>query len=191
MTLGRDNVVYFFRRVFRFLRVLVLKLSMGKKIELTDRLRNYNLSYDTHLRIEENGKMILGAFSTESNVHLSARSGIIRLGTGCKINRNCIIVAKKSIQIGENTVIAPNVCLYDHDHSFNECGIVAGVYKESPIVVGRNVWIGAGTIILRGTTIGDHSVIGAGCVIHGAIPKNSLVTSASRELHIKQLVKTQ
>lgn len=180
---------YYCRRIVRIVRLLIIRLLMGKKIETTDKIQKYNLSCDTRLRINGNGKITMGAFSTEMNVHLSAQGGVIRIDSGCAINRNCIIVAKNRIEIGKNTIIAPNVCIYDHDHVFNESGPVPGEYRETPIHIGRNVWIGTGVIILRGTTIGDHSIIGAGCVVHGVIPENSLVTSSSRELKIKNLAK--
>lgn len=41
-----------------------------------------------------------------------------------------------------------------------------------PIVVGNNVWIGAGSVILAGVFIGDNTVIGAGSVVTKSIPAN-------------------
>lgn len=41
-----------------------------------------------------------------------------------------------------------------------------------PIVIGNDVWIGAGSTILAGVTIGDHTVIGAGSVVKHDIPAN-------------------
>jgi acetyltransferase-like isoleucine patch superfamily enzyme len=46
---------------------------------------------------------------------------------------------------------------------------------ERSIVIGNNVWIGAGAIILPGTTIGDGAVIAAGTVVKGRIPGRSIV----------------
>jgi len=48
-------------------------------------------------------------------------------------------------------------------------------------VIGDNVWIGAGCIILRGTVIGDNCVIGAGSVIKGKIESNTLITQRRNE----------
>jgi acetyltransferase-like isoleucine patch superfamily enzyme len=45
----------------------------------------------------------------------------------------------------------------------------------APIVVGNNVFIGSGTIILPGVTIGDNVVIGAGSVVTRDIPSNCVV----------------
>ena len=78
--------------------------------------------------------------------------------------------------IADNCAIGPNTVFYDHDHKFGENGIESG-FKTSPISIEKNCWIGAGVTILRGTHIGEGSVIGAGAIVHGKIPAHSLVTS--------------
>ena len=71
---------------------------------------------------------------------------------------------------------SPNVQIYDHDHDFRvEGGVKAGKYKTAPVEIGNNVWIGANTIILRGTKIGDNAVIGAGCVVKGEVPAGAVL----------------
>lgn len=72
--------------------------------------------------------------------------------------------------------MGPNVLIYDHDHDFRkEEGLKKLKYKTAPVDIGDNVWIGANTIILRGTKIGNNCVIGAGSVIKGCYPDNSIV----------------
>lgn len=50
-----------------------------------------------------------------------------------------------------------------------------------PVKIGNNVWIGANTIILRGTEIGDNYVIGAGCVVKGKYNKGSVIIQKRKE----------
>ena len=65
--------------------------------------------------------------------------------------------------------------VYDHDHDFRaEGGVKSMQYKSSPIKIGNNVWIGANSIILRGTVIGDNAVIGAGSIVKGEVPVGEL-----------------
>ena len=95
--------------------------------------------------------------------------------SGVFVNRNCSFVCQKAITIGANCSFGPNVVVYDHDHRFGINGIEKG-YKTTPVIIEANCWIGAGAIILRGTHIGEGSVIGAGTVVQGVIPPHSLVT---------------
>lgn len=92
---------------------------------------------------------------------------VINIGDNVFINRNCILVAHKSISIGTGTTIGPNVIIYDHDHDGK------GGFISSPVVIGRNVWIGAGVIILRGCSIGDNSIIAAGSIVTKNIDNNT------------------
>ena len=115
-----------------------------------------------------NGTIILNRKCViKSNTEVSVNGGNIVLGEGCFINRNCMLISHENISIGDNTTIGPGVYIYDHDHDMK------GGYNTAPIMIGKNVWIGAGTIILKGVTIGDNSVIGAGTLVLHDVPENS------------------
>ena len=112
--------------------------------------------------------------------------GNIILGDNFYANRNFTCICYDNILIKDNVSIGPNVCIYDHDHQIGRNGKITEQYKTNKIVIGNNVWIGAGAIILKGSKIGDNCVIGAGTVVKGEIPSNSLVTS-NRKLKIVRL----
>lgn len=98
------------------------------------------------------------------------------IGNDVFVNSNNIIVCRERIEIGDGCQFGPNVQIYDHDHDFRaDGGIKAGIYKSLPIKIGKNVWIGANSVVLRGSEIGDNSVIGAGSVIKGTFPENSVI----------------
>lgn len=92
------------------------------------------------------------------------------------------ITAQKKISIGENVMIGENVHIYDHNHRFNQSGIpfCKQGYSFKEVSIGDNCWIGSGAIILAGSHIGNNVVIGAGCVISGNIPDNSVVKNKSQ-----------
>ena len=77
-------------------------------------------------------------------------------------------------EIGEGTEFGPSVYLYDHDHDYR-VGLKEEKFLSAPVVIGKNCWIGANTVILRGTVIGDNCVIGAGSVIKGCFPDKSVI----------------
>ena len=76
------------------------------------------------------------------------------------------------IKIGKNCLIAANCQIFDtsgHGTGQTERNVNQG--KSKPIIIGDNVWIGTGCIILPGTTIGNNSVISAGSVVRGNVPE--------------------
>lgn len=153
------------------------------------------ISFKLPIKIEENaviatknsGKILLDKHvSIGSNVHIEAKKkGVIKIGSYTGINANAMIMSHEGVTIGSNVMIGPNVCIYDHDHVYKTKDIMryAG-YNTAPVIVEDNVWIGAGVIILKGVTIGENSVIGAGTIVNKDIPANSIAYN-SKKLEIK------
>ena len=56
---------------------------------------------------------------------------------------------------------------------------------KGDIIIGRNVWIGANTVILRGTTIGDNAVIAAGSVLKGDVAPNTVFLNKRENLSVE------
>jgi acetyltransferase-like isoleucine patch superfamily enzyme len=83
-------------------------------------------------------------------------------------------VCRKNIYIGSGTEFGTNVLIYDHDHDYR-AGLKTDKFKESPVKIGNNCWIGANSVILRGTVLGNNCVIAAGSVIRGEYPDNSVI----------------
>lgn len=108
----------------------------------------------------------------------------ICFGENCEVNMNCTFLDDNKIVIGDNALIAPNVQIYTafhptsaadrfgpprEDGSFSFCKT-----QTAPVIIGDNVWIGGGAIILPGVTIGDNVVIGAGSVVTKDIPSDKV-----------------
>lgn len=94
----------------------------------------------------------------------------ITLGNDLYINFGCTLLDCGQIVIGNNTLLGPNVSMYSANHSLDAEERIAGALIPEPIIIGNRVWIGGGTTILSGVTIGDDTVIGAGSVVTHDIP---------------------
>lgn len=89
------------------------------------------------------------------------------------INFGCTFMDRGGIIIGDDTFIAPQVQLITENHGL--APDKRRLITSHPIVIGRNVWIGAGAIILPGVRIGDNAVIGAGSVVTKNVKERTLV----------------
>lgn len=85
-------------------------------------------------------------------------------------NHNLVIQDGGKVKFGDYVFIGPNVCFTTAEHALDPEMRKSGVEIAKPIVVGNNVWIGAGSTILAGAVICDNTVIGAGSVVKGEIP---------------------
>jgi acetyltransferase-like isoleucine patch superfamily enzyme len=103
--------------------------------------------------------------------------GWIRVGEQAALQRGCILVsALQPIIIGRRAQIASYCSFFSYDHGFEAGREIFGQPLESkgPIVIGEDVWMGAGVVVLSGVSIGDGAVIGAGSVVTSNIPENAI-----------------
>lgn len=106
----------------------------------------------------------------EPPLHANWGGNHVHLGDRVYANFNLTLVDDGEIYIGDDTMIGPNVTIATAGHP-----ILPELRKEQyqfniPVHIGKNVWIGAGAMILPGVTIGDDTVIGAGSVVTKEIP---------------------
>lgn len=105
-------------------------------------------------------------------IRMLKRRGL-KLGSGCYIVPSAFIDASFAhlIQIGDNCRITENVVILAHDASTKAS---LGYTKTGRVSIGKNCFIGSGSIILPGVSIGDNVVIGAGSIVTHSIPSNSV-----------------
>lgn len=89
---------------------------------------------------------------------------MVKIGKRVNIVEFVHIWGAGGVEIGDNTMIASHVVITSQTHDK-----YAPIFRDSnilkPVKIGNNCWVGAGAVILPGTTIGDGSIIGAGAVV--------------------------
>ena len=96
-----------------------------------------------------------------------------KIGKNVFINSCCRFQDNGGIEIGDKTMIGPNVTIVTVNHEISPQTRINATPK--PVKIGKNVWIGADCTILPGVTIGENSVIGAGSVVTKNVPDNVIV----------------
>lgn len=94
-----------------------------------------------------------------------------------EIERNCFLLAKDKIEIGENTTLAYGVTVLTGADPNGPKNKLSALYPplKAPVTIGKDCWIGANAIILPGVTIGDLCVVAAGSVVTKDVPSGVLV----------------
>ncbi|MFE4713771.1 sugar O-acetyltransferase [Paenibacillus sp. NPDC056722] len=96
----------------------------------------------------------------------------VHFGSNIYANFNLTLVDDTHIHVGDYTMFGPNVTVATAGHPILP-ELREQIYQfNAPVYIGRNCWIGAGAVILPGTSIGDNTVIGAGSVVTKDIPAN-------------------
>ena len=105
------------------------------------------------------------------------RKGQIKIGNNVSLNGS-VITSKKHIEIGNDSMLAPNVIIVDSDfHAIwppQERSKQVSDDLDESVIIGNNVWIGMNSVVLKGVSIGDNSVIAAGSIVNSSIPENSV-----------------
>lgn len=96
----------------------------------------------------------------------------LHIHKGVKIGPNCLFGAFKKITIGNNSRISSNCIIETGSLDLGVRNF--GEHIGSEIIIGENVWVGVGSIILSGVSIGNNSFIAAGSVVTINIPDNSI-----------------
>jgi acetyltransferase-like isoleucine patch superfamily enzyme len=97
---------------------------------------------------------------------------VVRIGDRCLIGRGSGIVGHLSIEIEDDVWTGHHVYVTDQNHAYEDLARPISVQwmPERPVRIGAGSWLGHGTVVLPGTTIGRHVVIGANSVVRGEIP---------------------
>lgn len=166
---------YFIFMFFTLIKFSIIKLFHWKKFSFYP-LEIFSLNTET--TVEKGAKLKIGKMvRAQSNVRIRSRKNAeLLIGDNVSFNYGCIVTAHHNIKIGKDSQFGPNVLVYDHDHDFRaEGGLKGKKFKCSSVEIGESCWIGANTIILRGTKLGDGCVVGAGSVLKGVYEPNSII----------------
>lgn len=136
------------------------------------------LAVEPSARISKSAGSILKIgkrFRARHNVELNIRDkAVMEIGNDVFLNSGCVITARDRVSIGDHTIFGPNVVIYDNDHKICDGRVLDNEFETVPVVIGKNVWIGAGAIILKGSVIEDNCVIAAGSVVKDRVESNHI-----------------
>jgi acetyltransferase-like isoleucine patch superfamily enzyme len=104
----------------------------------------------------------------------------LSLGDGTFVGHGCSFAVADSVRIGRHSLLAAGVAVRDYDgHPLEaaprRAGALAPREEVKPVVIGDDVWVGGGALILKGVTIGDRAVVAARSVVTRDVPPDAVV----------------
>jgi len=103
--------------------------------------------------------------------------GPLTIGSNVSIGPCCFISSStKGVEIGNDCLIGPNVSIIGNKYKYDklETPICLQEKTSEGIKIGRNVWVGAGTVIIDGAKIGDNVILGPNSVVTKSIPDHAI-----------------
>lgn len=164
--IARKQGVYLGNKVV-FYGKPIISMESSSQIILEDKVNLCSASEFTALGV--NHPIVLRTLRPNAKIKIGQDTGI----------SGASICAAISIEIGRSCLIGANVIISDSDfHSLSpnnrRHNSAYTDIKADPILIGDNVFIGTGAIILKGVTIGNNSIVGAGAVVTKSIPDNAI-----------------
>jgi acetyltransferase-like isoleucine patch superfamily enzyme len=130
--------------------------------------------------VGERGRLSLGEMNTiYPSVTIRIDQGWMETGNEVSFGSGCHIYEPRGgLTIGDHCMIGGGVLICGVNHGYSVKGIPMRhqPFKATPIVIGRDVWVGMGAIILPGVTLGDGSIIAAGAVVTSDVPPEAVVS---------------
>jgi acetyltransferase-like isoleucine patch superfamily enzyme len=107
-------------------------------------------------------------------------SPVVRIGDRCLIGKGSGIVGHFSITIGNDVWTGHHVYITDQNHGYENVALPISQQSqpERAVVIGDETWLGYGSVVLPGVTIGKHVVIGANSVVTRDIPDYSVAVGS-------------
>ncbi|MBK5256110.1 MAG: hypothetical protein JJE39_08760 [Vicinamibacteria bacterium] len=129
------------------------------------------------IRIGENG--FIGR-----NSILSCKDGDIVLGSHINIGFNCEVFSSSRVEVSDYGLFAAYTYVVGggHDHSDVGAVMIDQPRPSKGVMIGRNVWLGAGAKVLDGVTLGANVVVGAGAVVNESLPDSVIAAGVPAKI---------
>lgn len=137
---------------------------------------------DGRLRLHGPGRIHIGdgvSFSghVRENQIFASECGSVTIGDGCFVNGIEVVAQDESVVIGNDCIIGDcTIVTTDFHAAGRDRNSAEARAKTGPVVIGPNVWLAGRTVVLRGVTVGENSVVAIGTVVYQDVPPDVIVS---------------
>lgn len=138
---------------------------------------------------KEDRRAVLKELFAQAGENANIKSGFhcdygcnIYLGNNVFSNYNCVFLDVGRIEIGDDTLIGPQVGIYTAVHPVDPVERKKGLERAKPVKIGKNCWIGGNAVINPGVTLGDNVVVGSGAVVTKSFGDNVILAGVPAKI---------
>jgi len=142
------------------------------------------VTIDDNCALDARGTGGVGAFEIGADTLIArdcilvVKQGRLRIGRHCSIGSQTTLSAVSGIEIGDHAIIAGQ-CYFGGGRYKTVLGagpmVEQGLTTKGPVILGDDVWVGAGVRVLDGVRVGDGAILGAGAVVTTDVAPNTIV----------------
>lgn len=145
-------------KIYNFIYLIYLKLFYFNRVKIHGKVKSKSF---LKLEIGRNAFLTInGNLSIQENVLIAIRkNSSLIIGKNCFFNRDCSIVSRIKVEIGDNCMFGEQVKIYDNNHQISNGQIYRDKYDVEAILIGNNCWIANDVNILKGSIIPSNTVI--------------------------------
>lgn len=180
----RNNFISFLSTIYDRLKMRIWGIKYGKNCifrgsTLFFKCRGSNISIGNNCEFNSTSYFNFRGINHRCIIQTGRKSASIVIGNNCGFS-GCSIVSNCNISIGNHVLCGANVIIGDRDDHED-------IYssESKPIIIGNNVWLGMNVTVMKGVTIGNNSIIGAGSIVTHNIPNNVIAVGIPAKV-IKQ-----
>ncbi|MET0292476.1 MAG: acyltransferase [Steroidobacteraceae bacterium] len=153
-------------------------------------LLRFRAQVSTRAEVELSRHLALGPGTTVSSfAKIKASHAMLRTGTKCGFATGCFVDAGAvGITMGNHVICGPNVSIIAVNYRYARLAVPLEEQGMTSlgIRIGNNVWIGANSVILDGTELGDNTIVVAGSVVNRKFPPDCIVQGNPAKLLLRR-----
>ncbi len=149
--------------------IVAIRLPYGDRWMFIGRWSHQFRTFVCRRLFHKTGKV----FGIGKGVDFHMHGNLITMGECANIGNHAWIRGNGRLILGDHIMMGEFPLIYTQDHKVDGIGY-DGTYSKD-VVIGSHVWIGGRVTILKGVTIGDNSIVGAGSVVTKDVPENAIV----------------
>jgi len=153
-------------------------------------LARWRAKISTRAEVELASTLHLGRGTVVSSfTKIKVTDGPLITGHKCGFGTGCFVATGPSgIEIGNHVIFGPNVSVIGVNYRYQRLGVPLDEQGMTSlgIRIGHNVWVGANSVILDGTAIGDNCIVVAGSVVNRRFPPNCIIQGNPAKLILQR-----